>query len=131
MAKKRAHYVSPPKKWGIHNPPHPWQSTTIPPAALLPSPSNKNGQRQLTCDVIGSAIGFAKANFKFIGAKSDKLCRLLLQTSSNFSSSSHSFDAPLFSYNPTQNYFECFTYRAPTPSTTVPRKVRQYVVNRK
>jgi hypothetical protein len=68
-ARKRAHYVLLSTKWGIPNLQHRWQPTTTQPAALPLTPSSRNGQKQLTCVFIGSAIEFAKDNSKSIGAK--------------------------------------------------------------
>ena len=56
-------------KMGHPQPATRWQPTTTQPAALPLTPSSRNGQKQLTCVFIGSAIEFAKDNSKSIGAK--------------------------------------------------------------
>ncbi len=65
------------RKWALHNPQCPWQLTTIQSvAALPPTPSNKKGQKQLTCVSTGSAIVFVRASLQSTGAKA----KLIMQT---------------------------------------------------
>ena len=87
-------------KWGTRNPPPRWPPIITPPVELSLTLSNKNGPKQSTCVFTGSAIAYAKDNFKSTGAKAPETVPTTSQKSSRVPPPSHPFHLPVLPYKP-------------------------------
>jgi hypothetical protein len=65
--------------WATHNPQRLCERITPLHTASLTKESNKNDQRQCTCDAIGSPTESAKNNSTFIGAQDVKISQIITQ----------------------------------------------------